>query len=125
MIIVSRKTYDSEIHYEYPSDGYSISFQSKSFMTTRLLKKYLTEVIIPYFSQKRKDFSYEGNAIIIMDNFKAYENAVEELSEELLAAKILVYWIVPHVSDQLQMLDAGIFSYQKRKYSHFRPNTKY
>lgn len=125
MIIVSRKTYDSEIHYEYPSDGYSISFQSKSFMTTRLFKKYLTEIIIPYFSQKRKDFSYEGNAIIIMDNLKAHENAVEELSEELLAAKILVYWIVPHASDQLQMLDVGIFSYQKRKYSHFRPNTKY
>lgn len=48
-----------------------------------------------------------------MDNLKAHENAVEELSEELLAAKILVYWIVPHASDQLQMLDVGIFSYQK------------
>lgn len=29
MIIVSRKTYDLEIHYEYPSDGYSISFNQK------------------------------------------------------------------------------------------------
>ena len=125
MIIVNRKTYDSEINFEYPSDGYSIEFQSKSFMTKRLFKKYLKEIILPYFAEKRQIFQYDGKAVIIMDNLKAHEIAVYELQEELQRANIAIQWLVPHSSDQCQMLDVGIFCFQKRKYSHFKPDNRY
>ena len=115
MIIVCRKTYDSEINFEYPADGFSIDYQPKSFMTKRLFKKFLIETIIPFFNQKCRLCNYDGYAIIIMDNLKAHENAVSELSNELAAAKIVIQWIVPHASDQLQMLDVGIFSFPKTK----------
>ena len=107
MIIVCRKTYDSEINFEYPADGFSIAYQPKSFMTKRLFKKFLIETIIPFFNQKRRLYNYDGYAVIIMDNLKAHENAVSELSNELAS--------VPHASDQLQMLDVGIFSFPKTK----------
>lgn len=94
-------------------------------MTKRLFKKYLKEIILPYFAEKRKIFHYDGKVVIIMDNLKAHEIAVYELQEELQRANIAIQWLVPHSSDQCQMLDVGIFCFQKRKYSHFKPDNRY
>lgn len=118
MIIVSPKTYDSEINFEYPADWYTIIFQSKSFITARIL--IFKRKCYPIFQKKCHLYSYYENAINIMDILKAFE----EISEESATTKTLIHWIVPDASEKLQMLDVWIFGYQKHKYSHFRPSTK-
>lgn len=115
LIITNRTTHDSELYSFIPSDKFMIASQAKGFLTTINLKKWFEQVFLPMLEQKRQRFNYHGPCLLLMDGFISHEQILDIIPLDQYG--IIVQFIVAHASDQLQMLDLGIFGNQKRQIS--------
>lgn len=113
LMIVTRKTIDSDIFHYIPKSCFDLAYQENGFMTKIIFKKWLESVFIPFVKRKKEKYEYEGKTVLLMDGLRAHKAAAEELQDVLEEEGIEVIFLVPHTSDQTQPLDLGIFSIQK------------
>ena len=72
------------------------------------MKEYFLQIVIPYFSQKRKDLKLPDDypALLIFDNFKA--QITQDLLTFLDDNNINVILIPANCTDRLQPLDLSV-----------------
>ena len=123
-IILSRKTIETEVFDAgLTPEKVLLLHQTNGFMTNSCFDLWFYQKFIPYLQKKREDLCYFGSCIIIMDQFGSHCcKTIQEIPEEL---NIIIQYLPPHTSDQLQPLDLGIFGIQKRKISSIQPNKNY
>ena len=84
---------------------------------------WVTVVYIPFLKEKRDLTGYDGPAVLILDGCSCHN---KELLEALLEPyNATAYFIPPHSSDQLQMLDLGIFGVMKLRMSQIRTSASF
>ena len=115
LFILPRKTVDLELYDELSPDDVVLLDSPTGFINTEIFCSWFDEVFIKYVSDKRKATGYEGNAVLIMDGFIAHHKCVEDPKRKAILEqeKIVVIFIPPHSSDQVQPLDLLTFSLQK------------
>ena len=117
-IIVPRKTFQKDFYKIYSPDRIQLRTQPKGFMNLPIFQDYFFNHFLHHLDLKRKNLSYQGPALLIMDNLLCHKQAVgcpKQQSYIFLAPYNLhILFLVPHSSDQTQPLDLGIFGNQKR-----------
>lgn len=110
LFTVQRSTVDSDLFKYIPYISIDIVQTDSGFLNTSSFRYWMDNSFIPHFRNLRKQFQYDGKAILIMDGFVGHHNGLEtlDLSNETFN------FLVPHSSDKLQPLDVGIFSSMKR-----------
>ena len=115
MLIVSRKTMDSDIsRYGYPkcNNGYVVS-SKKGYITMDLFEDYIETIIIPHIKKKRLG-NGNGNSkcIILMDGCSCH--STEKLDALLEENNIQCFFLPAHSSHLTQPLDLLIFATMKK-----------
>ena len=112
LFTVQRYTVDSDLFKYIPYNSIDIVQTDSGFLNTSSFRYWMDNSFIPHVRNLRKQFQYDGKAILIMDGFIGHHNGLETL--DLSNEKIDVHFLVPHSSDQLQPLDVSIFGSMKR-----------
>ena len=113
MVILPRTTIDEElVLYGYTPDKIHYGATETGFMNENMFGEWLKYSFFPEMRERRARFRYDGQILLIMDGFGVHhsESALEKCTEE----NIIVQFIPPHTSDQVQPCDLGIFAKQKR-----------
>jgi hypothetical protein len=112
-MIVARKTFEDEIKLMgYTSDKIEIYSQERSFIDIDIFEDWFKDTFIPDLLKRRSIYHYAGPAVLIMDNCTAHRGQVfQDLCRQ---HHVLVVFLPPHSSNQLQMLDLCIFGVTKR-----------
>ena len=119
MVILQRQTVEEELLVRgYTGDKVHFARSEKGFMTTFLFNEWAEKTFIPEMRRKRADHRYAGPALLLLDGFGCHHSdAFMRMMEE---ENIVVEFIPPHTSDQIQPCDLGIFSNQKRWQGNIR-----
>lgn len=111
-LILPRLTIDSEVYSVLPKNCFKAFSQINGFLTTAIFLKWWQNVFLPHLQLKRIKYNYNGPALIILDGLKAHHLVLDKVNEQ--TNNIIIRFMPPHTSDQVQMLDLGVFGYQKR-----------
>ena len=116
LLIIPRKTLDSDSILRVCSSNVLIQYQKKGFANTDLIKTWLEEVFFPEVERKLKieqeRTGYSGDAVLILDGFSCHHKALE--CYDLASRHIKLVYLAPHSSHLTQPLDLVIFALQKR-----------
>lgn len=115
---VQRKTIDSELYRYVDRESLQIVHTESGFINTNSFAYWLRTVFYPHIQKLRKLYSYTGQAILIMDGYKAHELALDQ--QDLINNNIKVHYLVAHSSDQMQPLDIGVFGIMKRFMGNYK-----
>ena len=112
-LITSRKTIDTDLFdLGYTNDVVKYYYQSKAFLTKRIFRAWIQDILIPYVIITRQQINQPNmKAILIMDNFSGHMDA--DSYNILQSNNITIITIPPHSSHLLQPLDLGIFGIVK------------
>jgi hypothetical protein len=120
MIIVSRKTIETEVYETgYTPNDSIIVFQENGFINSELFLKWTNEVLIPYVNQERERLRYSGPAFLLLDGCSTHIS--DHFLDLCFDCGIELEMLPPHTSDQLQPLDLGIFGIQKQAMGRVHP----
>lgn len=111
-LILPRSTIDSEVYSILPKNCFKAFHQKNGFITTAIFLKWWYNVFIPHLQLKRQKYNYYGPALVILDGLLQHHLVLDDVNE--VRNNIIIRFIPPHSSDQVQMLDLGVFGYQKR-----------
>ena len=112
LVILPRSTIENEVLLAgYTEDQVVLAHSPKGFITTEIFTRYLDEVLIPTINYRRWELSYQGPAVIIMDNCSCHGS--DRITNIFEAANVRFVPLPPHSSDQLQPLDVGLFGNMK------------
>ena len=113
MIILQRETVEMELLLRgYTTEKVYLARSDTGFVNSKLFLEWGRTTFFPEFQRRRREFSYDGPGLLIMDGFGCHQT--DEFLELALEANIICKFIPPHTSDQLQPLDLGVFGNQKR-----------
>ena len=119
MVILPRQTVEEELLVRgYTGDKVHFGHSEKGFMTRCLFNEWAERTLIPEIRRKRNEHGYAGPALLLLDGFGCHHSP--EFTEMMEEENILVVFFPAHTSDQIQPLDLGIFSNQKRWQSNIR-----
>ncbi|OHT00012.1 hypothetical protein TRFO_33435 [Tritrichomonas foetus] len=108
LLVLQRKTIERELLYEgINGDDVECVCTENGFMLSNLFTHLRIKFIFPYLSKKRKKLNYYGEAMLILDNCSSHLS--DEFLDECLYHKVIVNFIPAYSSDQLQVLDLGLF----------------
>jgi hypothetical protein len=114
LVVIPRKTVDADLLLTgLTSEKVSVASQPKGFINTALFEKWLTEICIPEIVSRRRAHSYEGPVALILDNCSAHRGAL--LDQLCMENRIVLCFLPPHSSNQLQPLDLSVFGITKRR----------
>jgi transposase InsO family protein len=86
--------------------------QSKSFLNTELFDDWFKDPFLPIVEKRRKKCNYQGNVVLILDNWSAHRG--EAFQQKCYENGIVPLYIPPHSSNQLQSLDLCTFGLTKK-----------
>jgi hypothetical protein len=116
LVIVHRKTYEQEVFlYGYNSRNALFAYQENSFMTTVLFEQWADEIFFASVAERRKETNYTGPALLILDGLSSHHSAA--FREACSERNIILRFLIPHTSDQVQPLDLVTFGILKRDYA--------
>ena len=113
LVVLQRETIDIELlNMGYTSDFVLFGRSDTGFMNARLFLDWAKRSFFPEIRQRRAKTKYEGPALLILDGFGVHHSpAFAEMCEE---ENVVLVFLPPHTSDQLQPCDLGLFGVQKR-----------
>ena len=113
MLILQRDTIERELlDLGYNEQVVIYGRSETGFMNSELFLQWAERSFFPEIRQRRALLDYEGPALLIMDGFGVHtSSAFELLCEE---ENVVIVFIPPHTSDQLQPCDLGLFAVLKR-----------
>lgn len=120
LIVIDRKTIEEELIVQgYNESIVAFKFRSNGFIDTQIFNDWADEILFPELEKRRETYNYNGGAVVILDGCSCHCN--DYFLDECIYRKIFPIFLVPHSSDQTQMLDLGIFGIQKKNISKIRP----
>lgn len=113
LVVLQRETIEIELlNMGYTADVVLFGRSDTGFMNTRLFLDWAKRSFFPEIRQRRATTGYEGPALLILDGFGVHHSpSFAEMCEE---ANVVLVFLPPHTSDQLQPCDLGLFGMQKR-----------
>lgn len=118
-LILPRMTIESDIFTIIDKSRVRMAYQKNGFVTDLIFKDFWENWFIIQLREKRKKYNYVGLAIVIMDNHRSHHKVVggdiDDKVTFIPEENLLIIWLVPHASEQIQPLDLGIFAIQKRE----------
>ena len=121
-MIFQRKATNAELI----ATGYSTSnpckvYQESGFMTGKWFNYWYDYLFRPELHAKRRIYCYNGPALVIFDGFGPHNS--DRFHDPV--DNVILHFMPPHTSDQVQPLDLGVFAIQKRFMSSYAPHKKY
>ena len=112
LIVVKRVTIErSLLLHNYGPDRVLLGQSPKGYITKELYNKWLIEVFEPSVIKIRNEYGYYGPGLIIADGCTSHQTPLfNEVCERL---NLRIFWLPPHSSNQLQVLDLGVFGVHK------------
>ena len=113
LVVVQRETIEQELLLRgYTLDKVQLARSDTGYVNKELFIQWAKRSLFPQMQQRRLELDYLGPILIILDGFGCHQSPeFQELAE---SENIVLRFIPPHSSDQVQPLDLGIFSNQKR-----------
>ena len=121
-IAVSRSTIDSEIYSRLPKDCLQIVNTSNGYINTYSFRHWILTEFIPNLRELRQKYQYFGPSVLILDGYLSHKRALEDINFQ--NDNLIIHFIPPYTSDQIQPLDLGVFSIVRRFESNFRSNSQ-
>ena len=112
MIIIKRVTVEGTLlSLNYGPDRLLLGYSQKGYINRELFEKWLLEAFEPFVKGEREKYGYFGPGLIIVDGCTAHQT---ELFDTLCAKlNLRIFYLPPHSSNQLQVLDLGLFAIHK------------
>jgi hypothetical protein len=112
-IIIPRKTVDADLVLTgLTSEKVLVRSQPHGFVNTQLFDDWLETIFIPELVERRARFTYNGPAVLLLDNCSAHIGV--RFSELCQENHVIPCYFPPHSSHQLQPLDLCLFGITKR-----------
>jgi hypothetical protein len=120
LIIVPRKSVETELYnLGFTPNNVMIKSQENGFLNTEIFEEWIEECFVPAVAAERDRLDYWGDAVLLLDSCSPHcSDFVENICNE---EGILVVFIPPHSSDQVQPLDLGIFGHMKQAAGRVNP----
>ncbi|KAK8866650.1 hypothetical protein M9Y10_009616 [Tritrichomonas musculus] len=115
---VQRSTFDSEIYNYLDSESFEIVHTDSGYLNTQSIVFWIYSQFLPSLRRLRQKFNYFGPSILILNGFSAHYNAFKNVN--LLQENLILHCLIPHSSDQTQLLDLCIFNSSKQFMSNYR-----
>ena len=113
LIVLKRQTvFETLKLHGYTNDKVMFGESKKGYITAQLFLEWINYVFCPYVREKRFQYRYSGPGILIMDGCTAHKDQyLIQTIETTTNCKI--FFLPPHSSNQLQVLDLGLFHIHK------------
>jgi hypothetical protein len=113
MVIVPRHTIDADLALFGVSDcNCHICHQQNGFIDRELFEWWLGQIFVPEIERRRVRTPYDGPALLLLDGCSADDGNF--FLDLCLEHNIIPCSILPHSSDQVQLLDLCIFGVTRR-----------
>jgi hypothetical protein len=117
--IVEHHTAKMELsYYGYNASNVTIATEANGFLTSRLFNIWAERVFFSAIEERRGEVNYTGKVVLLMDGLGAHHT--EKFLQDCRDPDIDVVFLVPHISDQTQLLDLITFAVLKQCYSSSR-----
>lgn len=112
--IIERTTVEKELyHMGYrPNCGYYFIAQYNCFVTTEIWDFWADTIFFPEYNRRREKYHYSGPIVLLVDGGSAYFS--DYIWDECTYYGVFDFVESPESSDQLQVLDIGLFGIQKK-----------
>ena len=112
MIIIKRATIEKTILlHNYGPDQVLLGYSPKGYITKELFDQWLKEAFVPSVKRIRQQYGYYGPGIVIADGCTAHSTPY--FNQVLQDLGLKLFLLPPHSSNQLQVLDLGVFAIHK------------
>ena len=112
LIILPRKTIEEEvITFGYNTNHVLFAYQEHAFMTARLFEHWAESILFEEVGRRREATGYTGPCVLILDGLRAHHS--DSFESACYERGIILHFLVPHTSDQVQMLDLVTFGLMK------------
>ena len=125
LIIIPRKTIEKEMFacgYR-PDLNHFIVSQESGFITGLIWDFWVENIFVPEVQRRRQLYNYSGEVVLMLDGCSAH--STDYFLDECLYHGITLFQIPPNSSDQVQVLDLGVFGIQKRAVKKVRPSERF
>ena len=112
LIVVKRATIEKTlILLNHGPDVLMLGHSTKGYINKELFDKWIDFVFVPTVCEIRQKYGYDGPGLMIADGCTAHQTPrFKQACEEL---NIRLFFLPPHSSNQLQVLDLGVFAIHK------------
>ena len=117
LIVVKRKTIETEIMKIFTPDHFMLECSENGYMTEKIFNSWLNSVFVKYVINKRKELgdeenSYQGKGMLICDGFSGHIS--DEFFKIMELCNFQVFFLPSHSSHITQPLDLCIFAQHKK-----------
>lgn len=77
---------------------------------------------LPNLRDLRQKYNYYGPSVLILDGYLSHNRAIKDINFE--DDNLIIHFIPPRTSDQVQPLDLGLFSIVRRFESNYRNDSQ-
>ena len=121
MIVTTRKRIGiSLICHGYTEDACMIVHQESRFVNAAVFDYWAETILFPEISRRRVQYNYKGEVLLLLDGCTSHFS--DFFLDECTYYNIFPFQEPPGSSDQLQVLDLGIFDAQKAYKRSFSKN---
>lgn len=115
-MMLLRKTIEAELFlWSYKPDNVPLVHQENGFTSFSLFQLWISEILIPFITEKRARTVYFNMAVLILDD--CFCHGGESFLSALQQEQILSVFLPRYTSDQTQPQDLSVFSPLKQFYS--------
>ena len=113
LIVLQRETMECELLQQgYTLDKVLYGRSTTGYMNSDLFLHWAEHSFLPEIRDRRAKLDYAGPALLLLDGFSVHHSpAFEAMCQE---ENVVLMFYPPHMSDQLQPCDLGLFGNQKR-----------
>ena len=112
MIVIKRKSVERTLMLQgYIPDRLILDQSNKGYMTTELFAQWLVQAFEPELLEIKSRHQYNGPGLIIADGCTVHK--MELFEEVCRRLNLKIVWLPPQSSNQLQVLDLGVFAIHK------------
>lgn len=90
------------------------------YATTRSLEIYFNTIFLPALHELRNRYEYYGKVVLIIDGYGPHHIALDQI--DFSRENLIIHYLPPHASDQMQPLDLEVFGILKRYANNFKNN---
>ena len=112
MIVTKRKTIEELLFLkQYDNSKLYLAYSNKGYITSELFNEWAQNVFEPFIRSIRDEKCYSGPGLLILDGCSSHNTSY--FKEICQRNNIIVKYLPPHSSNQLQPLDLSIFHSHK------------
>lgn len=112
LLAVKHKFGDLEVYQKLRFNSLELVHTNKGYVNTRAFQLYIKIIFISILLQMLEIYYYQGPAVLIIDKYEPHIITIQNFHLENY--NVIVYFLPPHASNQVDPLDTEIFGLMKR-----------